>query len=101
MDYAVGQDEHGLFIEYYMSNRFAWGDIHERIYATGEHLDDLETIQPLIFYGPDDDPAEKERDYDEHNRKVAENLRNAGVFPEHDLNAHLRTNPNLRDGSRH
>lgn len=95
MEYTVGEDERGLYLEYYMSNRFVWGDIHERVYASGEVLDDLETIQPVIITRPGEDSDQKRRDYEEHNRAVAEKLREAGVFPEHDINAHLRTNPDL------
>lgn len=97
MDFVVDRDERGVYFEYYVTNRFVWGDIHERIYASGEHVDNLETIQPVIITKPGEDPEEKRREYDEHNRAVAQNLREAGVFPEHDINAQLRTNPELRD----
>ena len=96
MEFSVEKDERGLYLEYYVSDRFMWGDIHERVYADGTVLDDLETIQPMIVTMPGEDHDEKRREYEDHNRKVAEKLREAGLFPEHDINAHLRTNPDLR-----
>lgn len=95
MEYVVREDERGLYLEYYVTDRFVWGDIHERIYADGELVDDLETIQPVIWHHPDGDPEEERRAYEENNRQVADALRKSGLFPEHDINAHLRTNPDL------
>lgn len=96
MEYVVDEDEGGLYIEYYVTNRFVWGDIHERLYATGEKKVGLATIAPVVVIKPGQDPQEKQRLYDEHNRQVAEELRAVGLFPEGDINAHLRTNPELR-----
>jgi hypothetical protein len=95
MDYVMRKDDRGVYLEFYVTNRFIAGDIRERVYASGEVVDDLATIRPFMITKPEDDPEEVRREYEEGNLRVARELRDAGVFPEHDINAHLRTNPEL------
>jgi hypothetical protein len=95
VQYVVGEDAKGLYLEYYGSNRFVWGDLRARVYASGDTVDDLDSIVPLIITKVGQDPKETEAAYYKENRRIARELREAGLFPEGDINAHLRTNADL------
>lgn len=97
VQYAVGEDRGVPFLEYYATNRFVWGDIRARIYANGEILDDLDTIEPVVVTRAGEDRFEAERAYLERNQRVASELRELGLFPETDINSRLRTNRQLSD----
>jgi hypothetical protein len=91
--YFVVSSEDNGYVEYYATNRFVWGDRRERLYADGRVKDDLETIRPLIMWNPNKGETEEEarKEYDAHNRRVADELREIGLYPQDDINTYLRT----------
>jgi ribonuclease HII len=101
VQYVIREDARGPYLEYYATNRFVWGDKRARIYANGDVLEDLPTIEPLIVTRPGEDPEETKRRHFEANDRVASELREAGVFPEADINAHLRTDRQVSDEPEH
>lgn len=99
--YFIVSSEDGGYVEYYATNRFVWGDRRERLYADGRVKTDLETIRPIIMWNPNKGETEEDarRDYDEHNRRVAEELQETGLFPQDDINTYLRTH-DVQEGGR-
>lgn len=81
------------YLEYYATNRFVWGDRRERLYADGRVKNELETIRPVVMWNPKKGETEEEarKDYDAHNRRVADELREIGLYPQDDINTYLRT----------
>ena len=81
------------YVEYYATNRFVWGDRRERLYADGRLKTDLETIRSVIMWNPNKGETEEDarKEYDAHNRRVADQLREAGLYPQGDVNTYLRT----------
>jgi hypothetical protein len=95
INYIFGLEGNEPYVEYYASHRMT-SDTRERIYESGR-TESLPAIQEFMFYDPKK-PGDEERarhDYEAHNRRIAEELRSLGLFPEDDINAHLRTNPEL------
>lgn len=92
--FVVDPDGPGAYVEYYASNRFVWGDRRERLHRDGRVERHLETIRPVMMWNPNKGETEEQarREYDEHNRRVADELRRLGLYPEGDVNAYLRTN---------
>jgi hypothetical protein len=97
--FRVLPDDAGLpSLEFYATHRMT-NDRHSRIWADG-YLEELDAIRE--FYGYDakvpgsEDAAKKE--YLTHNQMVAEQLRAAGLYPDGDINAYLRTGGNEVDG---
>lgn len=81
IQYQFGSNDHGDFLDFYASHRMT-NDRHVRIYETGE-TKSLPAFQELIIYPADADEAEKERiekEYSEHNRRIAEELRRKGFL---------------------
>jgi hypothetical protein len=92
IDFRVLPDDAGFpSLEFYATHRMT-NDRHARIWADG-HLEELDAIREFYGYDPkvpgSKDAAKKE--YLRHNRMVAEQLRAAGLFPDGDINAFLRT----------
>jgi hypothetical protein len=85
-------DDSGLpSLEFYATHRMT-NDRHARIWADG-HLEHLDAIEELYAYDPNV-PGAKEAAHEAylmHNRRVAEQLRASGLYPEGDINAYLRT----------
>jgi hypothetical protein len=76
--YAFGRSDRGEYLEFYVFDR-VWGDLHQRIYASGEveHLRELETT-----FMQSDDPEEMKRqreEQEERNRQLLEDLDRAGL----------------------
>lgn len=101
--YAFGRSDRGEYLEFYLFDRI-WGDLHQRIYASGEveHLRELETVFPQS-----DDPEEMKRygeEQEERNRKLLEELDEAGlreggpVPMSFELNAYLVTGDREPEG---
>ena len=85
-------------LEFYATHRMT-SDRHARIWADG-YLEELDAIREFYGYDPkvsgSEDAAHKE--YLRHNRRVAQQLRAAGLYPNGDINAYLRTGGNEVDG---
>ena len=94
---VVPDDAGGPSLEFYATHRMT-NDRHALIWADG-HLDTLEAIREFSAYNPDVPGAKEaaDQDYRRHNRLVADRLRAAGLFPEGDINAYLRTGGILQD----
>lgn len=68
-------------------------DRRHRIYESGR-VESREAIQEIYMYDPKV-PGSKEESHErylEHNRRVSDELRHLGLYPEGDVNAYLRTN---------
>ena len=94
---VVPDDAGSPSLEFYATHRMT-DDEHVRIWADG-HVEQLDAIYP--FYGfdpkvPGSEEAAKEK-YLTHNRKVAEELRASGLYPDGDINAYLRTGQDQAD----
>jgi hypothetical protein len=85
-------------LEFYATHRMT-NDRHSRIWADG-HLEELDAIREMYGYDPKVPGSEgaAEKEYLRHNRMVAEQLREAGLYPDGDINAYLRTGGNEVDG---
>lgn len=70
-------------LEFYATHRMT-DDRRLRIYESGK-TEHRPAIQTFMIIG-------KEKEYREHNRRVVEELRRLGLYPEGDINAFLRTN---------
>jgi hypothetical protein len=94
---VVPDDAGGPSLEFYATHRMT-NDRHAVIWADG-HLDKLEAIREFSVYNPDVPGAKEaaEQDYRRHNRLVADRLRAAGLFPDGDINAYLRTGGGQQD----
>jgi hypothetical protein len=81
-------------IEFYATN-WMTDDRDVRIWADGR-VERLELIREGYAYNPEVQGSKdsSEREYLTHNRKIADELRAAGLFPEGDINAYLRTGGN-------
>lgn len=90
--YLFGQEDGERYIEFYAVHRMT-NDRRHRIYESGR-IEELETIQQLFIYDPkvEGSKEESERHCHEHNRRVAEELQDVGLYPEGDINTFLRTN---------
>lgn len=94
---VVPDDAGGPSLEFYATHRMT-NDRHALIWADG-HLDTLEAIREFCWYNPDV-PGAKEaakQDYRRHNRLITDQLREAGLYPDGDINAHLRTGGGQQD----
>ena len=62
------------------------------IWADG-YLEHLDAIHEFVGYDPEVPGSEEtaNQEYLSHNRMVAEHLRAAGLYPDGDINAYLRT----------
>lgn len=77
--YLFGSNERGEFLDFYAAHRMT-NDRHERIYTSGE-TESLPAIQDWLFYPENATKAQKkqaEREYREHNERVAEELKKKG-----------------------
>jgi hypothetical protein len=70
------------FLEFYATHRMT-NDRRLRIYESGR-TESKETIHGFMVTG-------REEQYRAHNRRVAQELRELGLYPEGDINAYLRT----------
>lgn len=88
------------YLEFYATHRMT-NDRRHRIYESGR-LESPDAIQEMYIYDPKFPGSEEEakRRYMERNQRVAEELRQLGLYPEGDINAYLRTNDVPRGGSR-
>jgi hypothetical protein len=89
--YLFGKDAGETYIEFYAIHRMT-DDTRRRIYESGR-VEDLATIEPRYIYDakvPGDEERAK-REHREHNDRVAEELRELGLYPEGDINTYLRT----------
>ncbi len=99
-------DDSGLpSLEFYATHRMT-NDRHVRIWADG-HEQHLDAIEELYAYDPKVPGAQEtaHEAYLKHNRRVAEQLRASGLYPDGDINAYLRTgqdedDPTNEDGRR-
>jgi hypothetical protein len=91
--FRVDPDDDAGFpsLEFYATHRMT-DDRHVRIRADGR-VEELDAIRELFAYRADEPGSREaaEAEYLRHNRKVAEELRAAGLYPEGDINAYLRT----------
>jgi hypothetical protein len=90
--FRVDPDDAGSpSLEFYAAHRMT-SDRHMRIRADG-HEDELDAIWESYAYDakvPGSQDAAREK-YLRHNRMVAEQLVEAGLYPDGDINAYLRT----------
>jgi len=96
--FSVLADDGGFpSLEFYATHRMT-DDRHVRIWADG-HAEGLDAI--WSFYGHDPSvPGSQEaaeEEYLRHNREVARELREAGLYPHGDINAFLRTGGDRND----
>lgn len=89
--YIVGEGNRGVYLEFYASHRMT-NDRRRRIYASG-HVEDKDAIWEIYGWDPKVPGSDQEakRRYFEHNRRVSEELRELGLYPEGNINAYLRT----------
>ena len=86
-----GVEDGREYIEYYATHRMT-SDSHVRIWENGE-TEELDAIWPQYSYRAEI-PGDRERahtEYLEHNRRVAAELAELGLYPAGDINAYLRT----------
>ena len=94
--YAFGRSDKGEYLEYYSFHRI-WGDAHARLFASGdvEHLDVLATS--LVVSDDPEEMRRREEKMHERNRRLIEELDQAGlreggpVPNSFEINAHLVT----------
>jgi len=80
--YLVDSDEVGeIFLEYYATHRMT-NDRHVRIHTSGR-AESLPAIQEMYMYKPEipGDEERAEADYREHNKRIAEELKDEGLIP--------------------
>lgn len=90
--YRVLPDDAGFpSLEFYATHRMT-DDRHVRIWADG-CLETLDAIRGGFGYNPNVPRSKEaaEEQYLRYNRRVAEQLRAAGLYPGGDVNAYLRT----------
>lgn len=89
--FIFGADEDGSYLEYYATHRMT-NDTRVRIYESGQ-TKALDAIWEMFVFDPKvpGDEEWAQREYHEHNRRIAEELRRLGLYPEGDINAYLRT----------
>lgn len=77
--YAFSRDEQKPCLEFYSFHRI-WGDLHARIYESGEveHLAVLETM--LAVTGDPDEDRQARAEQDRRNRMLMEDLEAAGLL---------------------
>ena len=96
--FRVDPDDTGLpRLEYYATHRMT-SDTHVRIWADG-HEDELDAIYESYMFDskvPGSEATAREK-YLTHNRMVADELREAGLYPGGDINAYLRTGGDLNE----
>jgi hypothetical protein len=89
--FIVGADGEGPYVEYYATHRMT-SDSRARIYASGR-VQELDAIWEAYVWDPktpgDEDRAR--RRYLDHNRRIAAELKELGLYPVGDINAFLRT----------
>ncbi len=79
--YVLRQHDDGrIFLEYYASNRFVWGDSRVRIYADGSIDADLPTLTAFSLVRKGEDPDQVAmRDHEKDQGALTE-LRDVGLF---------------------
>jgi hypothetical protein len=90
--YHVLPDDAGLpSLEFYATHRMT-NDRHARIWSDG-HLEELDAIHEFYAYDPEVAGSKEsaEEEHLRHNRTVAQQLRERGLYPDGDVNAFLRT----------
>jgi hypothetical protein len=77
--YAFSEDERGPYLEFYSFHRI-WGDLHARIYESGEveHLAVLETVMAVT--GDPVEDAQRREQQDQRNRLLMDELEAAGLL---------------------
>ena len=97
--FIFGADEEGSYLEYYATHRMT-NDTRIRIYGSGE-TKTLDAIWEAFMWDPKvpGDENRARHEYQDHNRRIAEELRRLGLYPEGDINAYLRTEGPLTDDS--
>lgn len=98
--FLVLPDEEGSpSLEFYATHRMT-NDSHVRIDADGQ-VEELDAIHESYGYDAKV-PGSKEiarAEYLRHNRRIAEQLRAAGLYPAGDINAYLRTDGDQTDNA--
>lgn len=88
----VDPDDAGFpSLEYYATHRMT-SDEHARIWADG-HVESLDAIYEAFMFDskvPGSEEAAR-AEYLRHNREIADQLRERGLYPDGDINAFLRT----------
>ena len=86
-----GVDEDGTYLEYYATHRMT-SDSRYRIYASGR-IAEQDAIWEMFGWDPKvpGDEARARKKYRDHNARVAEELKQLGLYPVGDINAYLRT----------
>jgi hypothetical protein len=86
---VVPDDAGSPSLDFYATNRMT-DDRHVRIWADGQ-VERLEVIREGYAYNPKVQGSKEasESEHLEHNRRIAEELRAAGLFPEGDINPSL------------
>jgi hypothetical protein len=101
VSFRIDPDDSGApALEFYATHRMT-SDRHVRIWADGQSQQ-LEAIDEFYVFDPKQPGSEEasRRRYEEHNRKVAQELRERGLYPHGDINAYLRTHGSDIDSSR-
>ena len=89
--YILGADDNGSYLEYYATHRMT-SDTRIRIYGSGRTTE-LDAIWESFMFDakkPGDEDRARQK-YQAHNRRIAEELRQLGLYPDGDINAYLRT----------
>ena len=96
---VLAEDDGAPSLEFYATHRMT-DDRHARIRARG-HLEELDAIHTIFGFDPKVPGAEEaaREAYVRHNGKVADELRAAGLYPEGDINAYLRTGGETDDAA--
>jgi hypothetical protein len=96
--FRIDTDDAGApSLEFYATHRMT-SDRHMRIWGDG-HEDELDAIYESYGYDskvPGAEEAARE-EYLRHNRMVTEQLVEAGLYPDGDINAYLRTGGDLNE----
>lgn len=94
---VVPDDAGSPSLEFYATHRMT-NDRHVRIWADG-YLEHLDAIHGFFGYDPKVSGSEEtaKQEHLKHNRMVAEQLRAAGLYPDGDINAYLRTGADRTD----
>lgn len=96
--YMFDTDDDGPYLEYYATHRMT-SDSRYRVYGSGKTAE-LDAIWEMFAWDPKKpgDEARARKEYVDHNRRIAEELKRLGLFPVGDINTYLRTEGPPEDG---
>lgn len=93
--FVFGSDDAGEYLEYYATHRMT-NDRHVRIWDTGD-VATLRALPPFYVIDPLTPGGEEQarREYFEETMAIKTELEESGLWPHDDLNAYLRTHPEV------